>query len=216
MKVMLVVAQGVHTGKIIPITAAEFLIGRDPHCQLRPASPSISKQHCGLFIRDDKIFVKDYGSTNGTCINGEQVAGEREVSHGDKLKIGPLEFEIAIDKTASRPTIKIVPKQTTVAAAPAPAAAPVAVAAVEPAAASAPAAGSSEESEDAAAMLLSMDENSGTDGTTEGKIPDGTTVMDIPAVDAQGDASKKAKLAQADTSKAAAELLSKYMRRPRA
>ena len=39
MKISLVVAQGVHTGKVIPVTAAEFVIGRDPQCHLRPASP---------------------------------------------------------------------------------------------------------------------------------------------------------------------------------
>ena len=38
MKVNLVVATGVHQGKVIPILGTEFLIGRDPQCQLRPAS----------------------------------------------------------------------------------------------------------------------------------------------------------------------------------
>ena len=42
MKVSLIVASGVHVGKSIPVSGAKFLIGRDPECQLRPASQAVS------------------------------------------------------------------------------------------------------------------------------------------------------------------------------
>ena len=70
MKVSLVVASGAHEGKVIPLTGAQFLIGRDQQCNLRPASPAISKLHCAVLIRDGKVHVKDFGSTNGTLVNG--------------------------------------------------------------------------------------------------------------------------------------------------
>jgi len=118
MKLSLVVAQGVHTGKVIPIGTIQFLIGRDPHCNLRPASPAVSKQHCGIFVRGDKVVLKDYGSTNGTCINGEQVAGEREIVDGDKLKIGPLEFMIKVEAALTQSsTISAAPKKSATATA---------------------------------------------------------------------------------------------------
>ena len=214
MKVSLVVAQGVHAGKTIPITSPQFLIGRDPHCNLRPASPAISKQHCGIFVREGKVFVKDYGSTNGTCINGEPVVDEREAANEDKVKIGPLEFVLKIEATAARPTVKATPPQTaSVAAAtkkvpadPVPAAPATAAVAVD------------DDPDQAAAMFLAMDDTGSADPTAEGKIPDGTTVMEMPAVPGATAGSKmdNAKKEQADTSKAAADLLSKYMRRPRA
>jgi pSer/pThr/pTyr-binding forkhead associated (FHA) protein len=201
MKVMLVVAQGVHTGKVIPIGTAQFLIGRDPHCNLRPASPSISKQHCGIFIRGNNVFVQDYGSTNGTCVNGEQVAGEQEVASGDKLKVGPLEFVIEIEVGAVLPVGKTVPASAT---------ATVAMSETIPAST-----GADMEGDEAAAMLLSMDDKSGADPTTEAAIPDGSTVMDIPSVDPAKTEPGKKEQPKGDTSKAAADLLSKYMRRPR-
>src|SRR5262249_57216804 len=109
MKLSLVVAQGVHSGKVIPVTAAEFIIGRDPQCQLRPASPAISKQHCALSIRGGKAYIRDCGSTNGTFINGEQVAGEREVKSGDRLKGGPLEFDLRLEAAAMPPALRPAP-----------------------------------------------------------------------------------------------------------
>jgi pSer/pThr/pTyr-binding forkhead associated (FHA) protein len=98
MKVSLVVASGVHQGKVIPITGPQFLIGRDPQCQLRPASQAVSKQHCAVLIRDGKVFVKDFGSTNGTLLNDTPVQNEeRAVANNDSLKIGPLDFTIRVE-----------------------------------------------------------------------------------------------------------------------
>ncbi|HEY3789102.1 MAG TPA: FHA domain-containing protein, partial [Urbifossiella sp.] len=65
MKVSLVVATGAHQGKVVPIVGTQFLIGRDPQCQLRPASQAVSKQHCAVILRDGKVYLKDFGSTNG-------------------------------------------------------------------------------------------------------------------------------------------------------
>jgi len=240
MKLSLVVAQGVHSGKIIPVTSAEFVIGRDPECQLRPASPAISKQHCALSTRGDKVFVRDCGSTNGTFINDEQVAGEREVKTGDKLKVGPLEFELRVDVSAPAPAP----------AKPAPAAKPVAKPVVKPAAKPVPVAvgdpvpsgatmvlepaalakmanttvveGSArplnEDPDHLAAMLLGLDEPSGSAATVEQISADPTTVMEMPALGAKAAETKKEdpkKTSGTDSSSAAAEVLSKYMRRPR-
>src|SRR5947208_3492470 len=117
MKLSLVVAQGVHTGKVIPITLPQFVIGRDPQCQLRPASPAISKRHCAVLVRGGKVFVQDFGSTNGTFVNDEAVNGEVEVKDGDRFKAGPLEFTISLQITAApKPAAKPVPQPAAVGA----------------------------------------------------------------------------------------------------
>src|SRR5438132_13660173 len=97
MKLSLLVSVGTASGKCIPITVPQFVIGRDPQCQLRPSSAVISKRHCALLLREGKAYVKDFESTNGTLVNEERVAGERELRNEDKLKIGPLEFVVQIE-----------------------------------------------------------------------------------------------------------------------
>jgi predicted component of type VI protein secretion system len=244
MKLSLVVAQGVHTGKVIPITTTDFVIGRDPQCQLRPASPAVSKQHCGIAVRDGKVFVRDCGSTNGTFVNGEQVAAEREVKSGDRLRVGPLEFDVKVETgaPAAKPAQPAQP-----AAKPAPARAPVAKPAPTPAAVAtdtvpeggtiimtaaqakesddransttivdAPGAGLDEDPDHAAALLLGMDDAPGsTTPTVEGFSADPTTVMEMPALGAKPGEKKEEKKTSTDSASAAAEALSKYMRRPR-
>jgi len=235
MKLSLVVAQGVHAGKVIPVTSAEFVIGRDPQCQLRPASPAISKQHCALTVRDAKVFIRDCGSTNGTFINGEQVAGEREVKTGDRLKVGPLEFDLRIEAgvpapaaarpSGAKPASKsgvIKPAVTAAAADPVPSGATVLI---EPPANKGMATtvvdnspGTPQDDPDhLAAMLLGLDEPAGSGPTVESMSADPTTVMEMPALGGKPGEAKKdeGKKSHADSASAAAEVLSKYMRRPR-
>jgi pSer/pThr/pTyr-binding forkhead associated (FHA) protein len=247
MKLSLVVAQGVHAGKVIPCTSAEFVIGRDPQCQLRPASPAISKQHCALSIRGGKAYVRDCGSTNGTFINGEQVAGEREVKSGDRLKVGPLEFDLRIETTASspapaapaaapakpaaapaKPAAKPAPKP---AAKPTPSAAAVATDTVPDGATVIISPGAAnttvvegtpghppDDPDHLAALLLGLDEPAGSGPTVESMSNDPTTVLEQPALAGTkpNEAAKKdEKKAIGDSASAAAEVLSKYMRRPR-
>ena len=104
MKVSLVVAAGSHEGKIIPILGPQFLIGRDPQCHLRPASQAISKLHCAVLVRDGKVYVRDYGSTNGSVVNDALVQdAEVAIADGATLRVGPLDFRVKIEVSASNP-----------------------------------------------------------------------------------------------------------------
>lgn len=111
MKVSLVVTQGANQGKEIPVTVFPFLIGRDPLCHLRPASGTISRRHCALVVRQDQLFINDYGSTNGTIVNGQRVRGELELKDGDQLQIDPLLFGVQIQVNVPVDKRTPMPKQ---------------------------------------------------------------------------------------------------------
>lgn len=107
MKLSLVVqTPGPNQGKVLEIKLSQFVVGRDPQCHLRPASPMISKRHCAVLQREGKAFIRDFDSTNGTFVNNEPVKGEIELHHGDQLKMGPLLFDVQIEVIApvNRPT----------------------------------------------------------------------------------------------------------------
>ncbi|WP_153559183.1 FHA domain-containing protein [Roseimaritima sediminicola] len=111
MQVKLKVATGSHDGKEIVIGQKKFLIGRSDKCQLRPKSESVSRRHCILVIRDNKLLVQDLKSRNGTFLNDERLPTDRAkvVSHGDVLRVGKLTFEVLIDHSlggAKRPEVK--------------------------------------------------------------------------------------------------------------
>lgn len=103
MQATLIVVGGVHNGKKIPLTVADFLIGRDATCHLRPNSKDVELQHCVLRARDDLLYLHDGG--RGTRCNGRWlIGGELQLLDGDKLQIGPLTFQLAL-------TTPVVPAQ---------------------------------------------------------------------------------------------------------
>jgi predicted component of type VI protein secretion system len=238
-----VLTPGKQEGQVLEIKLSQFLVGRDPQCHLRPASPLISKRHCALIQRDGKAFIRDFDSTNGTLVNDEPITGESELRHGDRLKIGPILFAVQLEagapgqqktpapptKGAAAPAAKAPGKPAAPATKtpppPTKAAPPTATRpAVKPA--PAPAASGSDE-DDIAAMLMSMADDSqpgNSTGLVASDIPDGSTVMEVPlqsevaapAAKAGKDEKKdKAKAATGNTSSAAASILEKMMKRPR-
>jgi predicted component of type VI protein secretion system len=204
---LVVMTPGKSEGKAIPITLSQFLVGRDPQCHLRPASASISKRHCAILVRDGKVYVRDFDSTNGTFVNDEPVKGEVELHDKDRLKIGPLLFGVQIEtksKVSRATTPPPATKQT-----PAPPSKPT----------------ESVDEESVGAWLLSMqDEGTPTPGVGE-EVPDGSTVVmekppepenkDAEGADAPAAGKGKAVDNSANTADAARAILQKYMRRPR-
>jgi predicted component of type VI protein secretion system len=101
MKISLVVlTAGKMMGKEIPITAAEFRIGKDPSCQLKPAS-GVSDKHCAFLVKQGKLFLVDLGSAEGTFVNDIKISAEVELKPKDKVKVGPLLFEVKIEAPAA-------------------------------------------------------------------------------------------------------------------
>jgi predicted component of type VI protein secretion system len=203
MKLSLVVmSEGKTRGQSIPITLQQFLIGRDKECQLRPASPMISKRHCALLVKGGKAFVRDFGSTNGTFVNDDPVKGERQLNNEDILKVGPLQFRVVLEllPPVNKPTPP-PPKSTGPA-----------------------------DDDDVAAMLLALQDDGAAANPASldaDGVPSGTTVHMVSPVGEEqsaegGDGSKgpdkKAPLPKkenANTSAAAAAILEKYTRRQR-
>ncbi|HTU91686.1 MAG TPA: FHA domain-containing protein [Gemmataceae bacterium] len=242
MKLSLVVlTPGPNQGKVLEIKLSQFVIGRDPQCHLRPSSPMISKRHCALLQREDKAFVRDFDSTNGTFVNNAPVKGEVEVHNGDQLKLGPLLFTVVVEAgtPVNRPTPPPPTKAATQTARPVkaatpppagkPAAATVGAATPNPSesvAATAEKSDPSSSDDDIAAMLLSLhdDTSPGLAGRPP-EVPEGSTVHEMPlppevaAQMAENDKDKAPPtkpVAPANTSQAAKSILEKYMKRPRA
>jgi len=99
MDVKLVVLGGKHPGQVIAVHGPEFLVGRAPECRLRPNSDMVSRRHCVITITEGRATIRDLGSRNGTIIDGQKIVGEHELHTGEKLKVGPLEFEVQLSTT---------------------------------------------------------------------------------------------------------------------
>jgi pSer/pThr/pTyr-binding forkhead associated (FHA) protein len=99
MKIRLKVLKGSQAGKEVKIPTPECVIGRSSECHMRPKSDAISRRHCSIVVEEGKVAIRDFGSKNGTYVNGRRVEDHLVLKAGDQLQIGPLAFEVLIDHT---------------------------------------------------------------------------------------------------------------------
>lgn len=85
---------------------SQMLIGRadaerkiSPEIDLGPFrafANGVSRQHAVILIKDERLYIKDLGSTNGTRLNGALCEPEQEyrLRHGDELTLGQLRLQV--------------------------------------------------------------------------------------------------------------------------
>lgn len=115
----LVITSGKLKGKVLKVPEHEVTIGRGEECDLRIPSSEISRVHCKLWSNERGIVVKDLDSKNGTYVNGMVIYRVTLMNPGDKLRVGPLECEVAgksepeSKKVPARDNSTLVKKKTT-------------------------------------------------------------------------------------------------------
>lgn len=95
LKVKLVVVGGATEGDEFQLELPAIL-GRSRDAAIPMPHPLVSRQHCELVERADRLFVRDLGSTNGTFVGSERI-DESVVDHGALLTIGTVTFRAHYD-----------------------------------------------------------------------------------------------------------------------
>lgn len=76
----------------------EFLFGRNPECSFFIDDNLASRVHFKIIFINDRLWVTDDGSTNGTFLNGVKLKKSQASAliEGDSLLVGKSEFSISI------------------------------------------------------------------------------------------------------------------------
>jgi pSer/pThr/pTyr-binding forkhead associated (FHA) protein len=78
-------------GQLLRLRSRKCTIGSGPHCTLRLSAKGVAPLHCLILRGQGGTIVRRWAS--GTRLNGQPFT-DAELTPGDRLKIGPLEFEI--------------------------------------------------------------------------------------------------------------------------
>ena len=92
-----------------------LLVGRDSGCDVAVENPGVSSQHLRVLKgRNEKYFVEDLNSKNGTFLNGTRLSpGQKvELSLNDALRIPGARFLIWDDRPLPREQMAQVPDNT--------------------------------------------------------------------------------------------------------
>src|SRR4051794_33536024 len=91
------VTEGKERGKVLSIDGP-LLVGRSaPDEEGRLGGDREISRHHGRIARDaeGRLTVEDFGSSNGTFVNGEPVEGLRTLRPGDEIRMGATVMEVA-------------------------------------------------------------------------------------------------------------------------
>lgn len=132
----LVLLTGSNAGLVAAIHPGYYLVGRSSHCQIRPKTRSVSRQHCLLYFGDGspqpieapeineeievkdtadtsrRIHVMDLGSASGTRIDGKKVSVRkwRQVPSGGELRCGKIAWRAVVNAHPQPITPSLEPK----------------------------------------------------------------------------------------------------------
>lgn len=85
------------------VLRSDTIIGRAPECNLRIASPDVSRKHCSIsLLNPGQVLVRDLGSSNGTFVNGARIDSQVDVPvpSGAVLEVGNVRFTVNYDAPA--------------------------------------------------------------------------------------------------------------------
>ena len=84
---VLVVRSGDLTGARFTLSKPITRIGRGPDSDILFDDITVSRSHAEVFISEDRLFVRDLGSLNGTYVN-RVIIEKASLVHGDELQVG--------------------------------------------------------------------------------------------------------------------------------
>ncbi|MCX5736983.1 MAG: FHA domain-containing protein [Proteobacteria bacterium] len=78
----------------VPFDRPTLRVGRMPENDLVIDNLAVSRFHARLHLDERRVFLEDAGSENGCLVNGERLAGRREIAPGDRIAIGKHELRV--------------------------------------------------------------------------------------------------------------------------
>jgi predicted component of type VI protein secretion system len=122
----LIMRSGPTPGAIFPLEGDQLNIGRDSTNEVTINDAEISRRHARLTFQGGKYVLEDLGSTNGTFVNGQRLAGPRVLKAGEVVSFGEqivLVFEVVTNDpgaTMISPRAAAIPSVSRPAVAPPP------------------------------------------------------------------------------------------------
>src|SRR5215208_2200578 len=111
----LIMRSGPTPGAAFTLEGDQITIGRDSVNEVVINDAEISRRHARLTFQGGKYVLEDLGSTNGTFVNGQRLAGPRVLKSGEVVSFGEqivLVFEMITfnpDATMVSPRATVVP-----------------------------------------------------------------------------------------------------------
>src|SRR5574339_909659 len=84
----LIMRSGPTPGAAFTLEGDQITVGRDSTNEIVINDAEVSRRHARLTFQGGKYVLEDLGSTNGTFVNGQRLAGPRVLKAGEVVSFG--------------------------------------------------------------------------------------------------------------------------------
>lgn len=84
---VLQILKGANEGTFIPLDGDKFVLGRNPDCDIVIPVTSVSREHAQILRLQNRYYIEDKQSRNGTFVNNQSILARTLLKHNDKVRI---------------------------------------------------------------------------------------------------------------------------------
>lgn len=99
------VVKGSNEGASIPLDGEKYVLGRNPDCDIVIAATSVSREHAQIVRIQNRYYIEDKQSRNGTYINNQAVTARTPLQHNDKIRICDFQATFVDPPEPSLPSV---------------------------------------------------------------------------------------------------------------
>ncbi len=99
------VLKGANEGTSIPLDGEKFVLGRNPDCDIVIAATSVSREHAQIVRVENRYYIEDKQSRNGTYINNQAITTRTPLQHNDRIRICDFQAAFLDPPSSSMPTV---------------------------------------------------------------------------------------------------------------
>ena len=94
-RAFVIVLKGENRGREYEIINNPSVLGREEKVDIYLKGNTISRRHASIGFEEDKFYIKDLDSTNGTKINGKfiKTGTKSTLNHRDRIELGDVEVQ---------------------------------------------------------------------------------------------------------------------------
>ncbi len=97
--------EGPHVGGVIALDRESAILGRHPECDIVLDSGAVSRQHARIQRVDDRFYIEDMQSRNGTYVNGRQIRQPQVLNDQDRITLCDVVLVFSDDPADKQATV---------------------------------------------------------------------------------------------------------------
>jgi hypothetical protein len=103
---VLIITEGEQTGQRWTIRQDSFVIGRGGECDLVLPERQVSREHIRIYRENDRYYLQDLDSKNGTWVNGNQLKNSTvQLRDGDDISVAMAVRLIFVGSESTVPVV---------------------------------------------------------------------------------------------------------------